>query len=40
MVYRELRCQSCNRKLANAAGVFDISIKCTRCNALNNFKNL
>ncbi|SSY80286.1 Com family DNA-binding transcriptional regulator [Alysiella crassa] len=37
-MYRELRCQNCNKKLANAAGVFEISIKCARCKSLNFFK--
>lgn len=40
MSYQELRCQQCNRKLANATGKFEISIKCNRCKSLNCFKNL
>ena len=36
--YRELRCQCCNRKLAEAAGQYTVSIRCRRCGNFNRFQ--
>ncbi|WP_434777706.1 Com family DNA-binding transcriptional regulator [Neisseria sp. Ec49-e6-T10] len=36
MEYKEIRCISCNRKLAVGAYI-KLVIKCPRCKALNNF---
>ncbi len=33
----ELRCQSCKRKLAEANGLTQVSIKCHRCKTVNLF---
>ncbi|MCX8749216.1 MULTISPECIES: Com family DNA-binding transcriptional regulator [Snodgrassella] len=38
MFFKILRCQSCNRKLAEVEGIFRILIKCNRCKVVNNFK--
>ncbi|ORF03585.1 hypothetical protein BGI05_02355 [Snodgrassella alvi] len=38
MHFKVLRCQSCNRKLAEAEGKFRIAIKCNRCKYINHFK--
>lgn len=40
MLYKELRCQLCNRKLAEAIGKYGIAIKCPRCKFLNQFKTV
>ncbi|MFC2416875.1 MAG: Com family DNA-binding transcriptional regulator [Eikenella corrodens] len=37
-IYRELRCQCCNRKLAEAQGKYIISIRCRRCGSFNRFQ--
>ncbi|UOP05360.1 Com family DNA-binding transcriptional regulator [Conchiformibius kuhniae] len=39
MAYRILRCQSCNKRLGDADGAYSLSIKCSRCRALNYFKS-
>ena len=33
-----LRCEICQRKLAEAVGKYHIFIKCVRCKNLNSFK--
>ncbi|MDU4301114.1 Com family DNA-binding transcriptional regulator [Eikenella corrodens] len=38
MIYRELRCRLCNKKLGNAAGTYRLAVKCPRCKHLNEFK--
>ena len=35
---QEVRCPNCNKLLFKAIGHFQISIKCSRCKAINNFK--
>lgn len=37
-VYRELRCQHCGRKLAEAKGSYTLSIRCRRCGRHNQFQ--
>ncbi|WP_100139258.1 Com family DNA-binding transcriptional regulator [Snodgrassella alvi] len=36
-MYRELRCQSCNKKLAEAVEYYGLVVKCCRCKFLNKF---
>ena len=35
ILYRELRCERCNKKLAEVQEGSHISIKCSRCKAMN-----
>lgn len=38
MLYQELRCKHCGRKLCEATGIYGIVIKCPKCKSLNDFK--
>ena len=38
MIYRELRCRLCNKKLGNAVSTYRLAVKCPRCKHLNEFK--
>ncbi|MCP2041032.1 phage FluMu protein Com [Neisseria sp. HSC-16F19] len=40
MLYRVLRCQFCNRKLAEANGTFGLCIKCPKCKNINRFTSV